>query len=146
MATNKTFSFASFVEYGNACINNTTGNTTEIQTAFKTDLKKAIAHAGYPTKEEIGIIDEINDFDMSATMQKVPELISGYMRDEQRSFDIPACNDDTCAASLKVIAVEEKTKTGVNQLGPNAGSEYSSTTLAHEELQVKNRRGPFKKK
>lgn len=146
MATNKTFSFASFVEYGNACINNTTGNTPEIQTAFKTDLKKAIAHAGYPTKEEINIIDEINDFDMSATMQKVPELISGYMKDEQRSFDIPAGNDNTCAASIKVIAVEEKTKTGVNQLGPNAGSEYSSTTLAHEELQIKNRRGPFKKK
>ena len=143
--TDKSFSFASFVAYGNSCINNTTGKTPEIQNAFKSDLKKAIAHAGYPNKDEIGIIDEINDFEMNATLQTVPQLVSGYMRDEKRGFDIPAADSNTCAASIKVISVGEKTKEGINQLGPNAGQPYKSVTAAHDELQVKNRRGPFKK-
>lgn len=146
MATNKPFSFATFVAYGNSCINNTAGKTPEIQTAFKQDLKRAIDRAGYPTKDEIGVIDEINDFDMSATLQKVPELVAGYMKTEQRSFEIPAADDNTCTATIRVVAVPEKTKTGTIRLGPNAGSEYTSTTYAHEELSVKNRRGPFKKK
>lgn len=142
----KVFSFASFVEYGNSAINNTTGNTAGIQSAFKMDLKKAIAHAGYPTKDEISIVDEINDFDMSNTLAKVPELVSGYMSTEDRAFDIPAANDKTCAASLKIVSVEEKTKTGVIMLGDKKGEEYSSTIAAHDEFSVKNRRDPFKKK
>lgn len=146
MATNKVFSFASFVEYGNGCINNVSGKTPEIQTAFKTDLKKAIAHAGYPSKDEIGIIDEINDFDMSATMSKIPEIVSGYMRDEERSFDIPAANDNTCAASIKVVEVPEKVKEGTIMLGDRKGETYKSVIGAHEEISVKNRRDKFKKK
>ena len=145
MSTNKGFSFASFVAYGNACINNASGNTPEIQTAFKSDLKKAIAHAGYPSKDEIGIVDEINDFDMSATMSKIPEIVSGYMRDEKRSFDIPAADKNTCAATVKVVSVPEKTKEGVIMLGDKKGEKYTSTTAAHDELTVKNRRDPFKK-
>lgn len=145
MSTSKVFSFASFVAYGNGAINNASGNTPEIQTAFKTDLKKAIAHAGYPSKDEIGIVDEINDFDMSATMAKVPELVSGYMKTEGRSFDIPAADKNTCPATIKVVAVGEKTKTGTIQFGANAGKEYVSTVKAHEELSVKNRRDAFKK-
>lgn len=143
--TDKKFSFASFVAYGNACINNTTGNTPDIQTAFKSDLKKAIAHAGYPTKDEIGVIDEINDFDMSATMQTIPQLVSGYMHDEKRCFDIPAADNKTCAATIKVVEVGEKTKTGTIMLGDKKGETYTSTIAAHEELSVKNRRDPFKK-
>jgi hypothetical protein len=143
--TNKNFSYAAFVAYGNSCINNTSGKTPEIQKAFKTDLKKAIAHAGYPTKDEIDVIDEINDFDMSATLQTVPEIISGFMRDTGRSFDIPAATDNTCPASIKVVAVPEKTKEGIIMLGDRKGETYKSTIKAHEELSVKNHRGSFKK-
>lgn len=145
MSTNKGFSFASFVAFGNDAINNTSGNTSNISTAFKTDLKKAIAHAGYPSKDEITIIDEINDFDMSQTMSCVPELVAGYMKDTNRSFDIPAADKNTCAATVKVVAVDEKTKTGTIMFGDSKGKEYTSTVKAHEELSVKNRRDPFKK-
>lgn len=143
--TNKGFSLAAWVAYGNGCINNVSGNTPEIQTAFKSDLKKAIAHAGYPNKDEIGIIDEINDFDMSATLSTIPEMVSGYMANEQRAFDIPAPNDNTCAATLKIVEVPETTKTGTITFGTNKGQTYESTVVAHEELKVKNRRDPFKK-
>lgn len=143
--TNKVFSLAAFTAYGNSCINNATGNTAPIQQAFKADLKKAIAHAGYPSKDEIGVIDEINDFEMTNTLSKVPEMVSGFMKDEQRAFDIPAADSNTCAASIKVIAVPEKTKTGEIQLGDRKGETYTSTTAAHEEISVKNRRDPFKK-
>lgn len=145
MSTSKGFSFASFVAYGNGAINNASGNTPDIQCAFKSDLKKAIAHAGYPTKAEISIIDDINDFDMSATISKVPELVSGFMKTEGRSFDIPAADKNTCAATIKVVAVDEKVKTGTIQFGDNAGKEYKSVIAPHEELSVKNRRDPFKK-
>lgn len=143
--TNKSFSFAAWVSYGNSCINNTTGNTPEIQTAFKTDLKKAIAHAGYPTKDEINVVDEINDFDMSATLSKVPEIVSGFMHDEQRSFDLPSPAKDTCAATVKVVSVPEKTKEGTIMLGDRKGETYKTTYSAHDEISVKNRRDPFKK-
>lgn len=143
--TNKSFSYASFVAYGNSCINNTTGNTSEIQSAFKTDLKKAIAHAGYPSKDEIGVIDEINDFDMSATMSKIPDIVSGYMHDEQRSFNIPAANDNTCPATIKVVAVDEKVKEGTIAFGDKKGETYKTTIAAHEELSIKNNREAFKK-
>ena len=109
MATNKPFSFAAFCTYGNACFNDPE-KTPDIRDAFKTDLKKAIAHAGYPTKEEINIVDDINDFDMSATLQQVPKIVSGFMHDEQRNFDIPSSDSKTCAATVKVVAVDEKTK------------------------------------
>lgn len=145
MATSKLFSFAAWVDYGNSCINNTTGNTPGIQEAFKADLKKAIAHAGYPTKEEIGVVDTINDFDMSATLSKVPEMVAGFMKDEKRAFDIPAADENTCAASIKVVAVNEKTKEGTIMLGDRKGETYKSTIAAHEEIAVKNRRDPFKK-
>lgn len=145
MSTKNRFSFASFVAHGNACINNASGNTPEIQSAFKSDLKKAIAHAGYPSKDEIGVIDEINDFDMSATMSKIPEIVSSYMRDEQRGFDIPAADNNTCAATINVVSVPEKTKTGTIMLGDRKGETYESVIKAHDELTVKNRRDPFKK-
>ena len=146
MATEKVFSLAAFCAYSNSCFNNTTGTTPTIQTAFKADLKKAIAHAGYPSKDEIGVVDEINDFDMSNTMSKVPEIISGFMRDEKRAFDIPAANDNTCPASIKVVAVDDKVKTGIIQMGDKKGETYESKIKAHEELSVKNRRDAFKEK
>ena len=143
--TNKGFSLASLVAYGNGCINNTKGNTPAIQTAFKTDLKKAIAHAGYPSKDEIGIVDTINDFDMSATMEQIPNIVAGYMKDEQRSFAIPAGDKNSTPCTVSVVHVDKKTTTGVNQFGPNAGKEYTSVCEEHEEYKVKNNRKAFKK-
>lgn len=145
MATSKVFSLAAFVEYGNKCINNANNSTPVMQEAFKKDLKKAIAHAGYPSKDEIGVVDEINDFELTNTLAQVPTLVSSFMRDEQRSFDLPAVDPNTCPASIKVVAVEEKTKTGIIQMGDRKGEEYSSTIAAHEEVSVKNRRDAFKK-
>lgn len=144
MATNKTFSYAAFVEYGNACINNATGKTPEMQAAFRTDLKKAIAKAGYPSKDEIGIIDTISDFDMSATLREVPNLVSGFMHDEHRAFDIPAADKKTAPASIKVVAVDKKVKKGTVMLGDKKGQEYTSTVAAHEEVKVKNHTKAFK--
>ena len=93
--TNKGFSMSAFIAFGNGCINNVNGNTPDIQSAFKTDLKKAIAHAGYPSKDEIGIVDEINDFSMDNTLGAIPDIVSKFMHDEQRSFDIPAADDNS---------------------------------------------------
>jgi hypothetical protein len=145
MATEKSFSYAAFVAYGNACINNASGRTPEMQAAFRTDLKKAIAKAGYPQKDEIGIIDTINDFDMSATMHEIPNLVSGFMHDEKRAFNLPAPDKKTAPATLKVVSVGKKTKTGIIQMGDKKGQQYSSTTAAHEEVKVKNNTDEFKK-
>lgn len=143
--TNKGFSMSVFIAFGNGCINNVNGNTPDIQSAFKTDLKKAIAHAGYPSKDEIGIVDEINDFSMDNTLGAIPDMVSKFMHDEQRSFDIPAADDNTCPATIKVVAVDEKTKTGPIMFGDKKGEQYTSTVAAHEEVSVKNRRDKFKK-
>lgn len=143
--TNKGFSMGAFIAYGNNKINNVSGNDAGIQTAFKTDLKKAIAHAGYPNKDEIGIIDEINDFDMTNTLEKIPEIVSGFMADEQREFNIPAANDKTCPAAIAVVHKDEETSEGVSKMG-GVEKPWKSTTLAHDELKVKNRRDGFKVK
>jgi hypothetical protein len=137
MATNKSFSYAAFVEYGN--------KNEKMQSAYKADLKKAIAHAGYPQKDEIGIIDTINDFDMSNIMRAIPETVSGFMHDEQRAFELPAPDKKTAPATIKVVAVDKKTKTGTIAFGEHKGQEYKSTVAAHEEVKVKNNVRDFKK-
>ena len=142
----KPFSYAAFVAYGNACINNTNGNTPELQEAFKTDLKKNIAKAGYPSKDEIGIIDTINDFEMTATLKAMPSVITGFMRDEDRSFELPAADAQTAPAQLRIAPVEEKTREGVIMLGEHKGETYTSTTGAHNEYKVKSNTDAFKKK
>lgn len=145
MATIKPFSYAAFAAFGNACINNATGKTPEIQAAFRTDLKKAIAKCGYPTKDEIDIVDTISDFDMSATLHEIPNLVTKFMHDEQRSFDLPAPDKKTAPATIKVVAVEKKTKNGIIMLGDRKGEPYTSTVAAHEEVKVRNNTKAFKK-
>ena len=132
MASTKGFSMAAFIEYGNGKLNNVSGKDMEIQTAFKTDLKKAIAHAGYPSKDEIGIIDEINDFDMTNTLECVPTLVSDFMADTGRKFYLPAQH------------VPEETKEGVSKLG-GVEKKWTSTIAAHEVVKVKNHTKAFKK-
>ena len=141
MATNKVFSFAALANYGNS----TATPATNFQNAFVQDAKKFYAKAGYPAKEEIGILDEIKP-DVTNTVSAIPELVSGFMHDEQRSFDIPAADDNTTAATIQVVHVPEKTTEGIVTIdGPNKGQKWTSTVKAHDELKVKNKRGPFKK-
>ena len=145
MATKNSFSFGAWMDYCNSSINNINGNTANVQTAFKKDLKKAIAHAGYPNKDEIDVIDNINDFSIDNLAGEIPAMVSGFMKETERSFNIPAADDNTCAATIKVVAVDEKTKEGTILFGDKKGETYKSTIASHEEVSVKNNRKPFKK-
>lgn len=144
MSSVKGFSMAAFIEYGNGKLNNVSGKDMEIQQAFKADLKRNIAKAGYPSKDEIGIIDEINDFDMSNTLECVPQIISDYMADTGRKFDLPAPDKKTCPATIYTKHIPEETKTGVSKLG-GVEKPWTSTILAHDIVKVKNHTGGFKK-
>lgn len=139
----KIASLSAFVNYANEQINK---KNTEISTAFKSDLKKAIAHAGYPNKDEIGIVDEINDFDMSGTMGCVGSLIGGYMKSEDRKFAIPAVDKNTAPATISIEAIPEKTSTGTVLFGPSKGKPYKTTTKKHNEVTVSSNRDAFKVK
>ena len=140
MATTKGFSFAALANYGSSLA----PAATSFQNAFVQDAKKYYAKAGYPSKDEIGIFDEITP-DVTNTVSAIPEFVAGFMKDESRSFDIPAADDKTTAATIKVVHKEEATSTGTIQMGPRKGETYTSTTAAHDELVVKNKRDKFKK-
>ncbi len=141
MATNKTFSVAALANYGNSSAT----SAENFQKAFVSDAKKFYAKAGYPSKDEIGILDDMKP-DVSNTVSAIPELVSGFMHDEQRSFDLPAPDDNTAPATLTVVHVDEKTTEGVVTIdGPNKGQKWTSTVGEHEEIKVKNRRNKFKK-
>ncbi len=141
MATTKGFSFAAFANYGNS----TATPAANLQHAFVQDAKKFYAKAGYPSKDEIGILDEMTP-DITNTVTQIPEFVSGFMHDEQRAFDIPAADDKTAPATLKVVKVPEKVSKGIITIdGPNKGKEYKSTTKAHEEPKLKIKRDAFKK-
>ena len=144
MATSKGFSMSAFIEYGNAKINNATGKDATFQEAFKTDLKRAIAHAGYPSRDEIDIIDEINDFDISNTLECVPSLVSEFMADTGRKFDLPAPDKKTCPATIYTEHVPEDVKTGVSKLG-GVEKQWTTTIAEHDDVKVKNHRKDFKK-
>jgi hypothetical protein len=139
----KIASLSAFVNYANEQINK---KNSEISTAFKSDLKKAIAHAGYPNKDEIGIVDEINDFDMSGTMGCVGSLIGGYMKSEDRKFAIPAVDKNTAPATISIEAIPEKTSEGTVLFGPSKGKPYKTTTKKHNEVTVSSNRDAFKVK
>lgn len=141
MATSKVFSFAALAAYGNS----TAAPASNFKHAFIADAKKLYAKAGYPGKSEIGILDEM-DPDVTNTVSQIPEFVAGFMHDEQRAFDIPAADDKTAAASIQVVHVPEKKTEGVVTIdGPTKGQKWTSTVKAHDEIKVKNRRGPFKK-
>lgn len=139
----KIASLSAFVNYANEQINK---KNTEISTAFKSDLKKAIAHAGYPNKDEIGIIDEINDFDMSGTMGCVGSLIGGYMKSEDRKFSIPAVDKNTAPAVIGIEPIDEKVSEGTLLFGPSKGKPYKTITKKHNEIIVSSNRDAFKVK
>jgi hypothetical protein len=140
MATSKGFSFAAFANYGNS----TATPAANFQHAFVQDAKKFYAKAGYPSKDEIGILDEMTP-DVTNTISQIPELVVGFMHDEERSFDLPAADDKTAPATIKVVKVPENTTEGTITFGPNKGKKYKSTTKAHEEPKLKVKRDAFKK-
>ena len=76
MITTKGHSIAAVCEWANKAVNNKNGDTAEIQTAFRETLKKGIKRAGYPSCEaELGIIDEISDFDVTPMAEQLPNVI-----------------------------------------------------------------------
>lgn len=141
MATVKSFSFAALANYGVS----TAAPATNFQKAFVQDAKKFVAKCGYPTKDEIGIMDEKVP-DVTNTVTAIPEFVSGFMHDEQRAFDLPAPDNNTAPATIKVVKVAEKTSEGVVTIdGPNKGQKWKSTVKAHEEPKLKIKRDGFKK-
>lgn len=134
MATTKNSSLPNWVQYSNA----------RLQEAARADFKKNAAKLGYPSKDEIGIVDNAT-LDISNTMSAIPGAISGYMHDEKRAFDLPAPDAKTAPATLKVVSVAKKTKKGTIMLGDRKGETYTSTVEAHEEVKVKSRNKTFKK-
>lgn len=141
MATNKSFSFAALAQY----CNSSAESATSLKDAFKQDAKKFYAKAGYPSKDEIDILDEI-DPDVTNIASQIPNVVSGFMKDEQRSFDLPALDENTAPATINVVHVEEKTTEGIVTIeGPNKGEKWTSTIAAHDEPKLKVRRNKFKK-
>lgn len=146
MVTQKTHSLAALVEWSNQAVNNTNGNTADFQTAFRQTLKSGIKKANYPSCEaELAVIDEITDFDVTPLAEQFPNAIAQYMADTGRAINLPAVDDTTAPGTLKAIHKEEQTKTGVNQMGPNKGETYESTTAAHDEYRIKSNNKQFKK-
>ena len=112
------FSMGAFVTYGNNAINNLNGKSSNLQDAFRADLKKNIAIAGYPTKDEIGIID---------------------------TFNLPAPDGSCTDATIEIVHKPTKTSTGVSKMG-GVDKPWESTIKEHDEYSLTNRRDPFKVK
>jgi hypothetical protein len=134
-------SMAAFVAYTNAKVNE--GGST-LNEAFKKSFIKTVEVNNLIPKEERGILENI-EFDATAIAEAIPQHIAEYMRDEDRAFELPAPDERTCSATLKLVAKEKETKSGTIQFGPNAGQEYTTTIDDHTEYAVKNRRDKFKK-
>lgn len=141
------FSMGAFVAYGNMALNNQKGKSSNLQEAFRADLKKNIARAGYPSKDEIGIIDEINDFSFDNTLKQIPQLVADYMRDENRKFNLPAPDGSCTTASIEIVHKETQTKQGVAKLGKGKDPiPWESTIKEHDEYSLTNNRDAFKVK
>ena len=133
------FSVVSYVNYVNDQIEN---KETAVSQAFRKDVKAAIALAGYPTKDEIDIIDTVEGLKMSNTAAVIPELVGNFMKDTDRNFEIPAVDDNTTATVIGRVHKDETTKEGVSVIGGER-KEWKSTIAAHTEYFAKNKRKPF---
>ncbi len=136
----KVFSFAALVAYGKS----TSAPASNFQNAFREDAKKFYVKAGCPSKDELGILDEITP-DVTNTVSQIPEFVAGFMHDEDRAFTIPAADDNTAPGTISYDKKAEKTTSGVQTIGPNAGKPWTSTIKAHSELKLKVNRDAFKK-
>lgn len=140
---NGIFSMAAFVAYTNKVAN--TANT-DVYAALRADLKQNIGIAGYPSKDEIGIVDTITNFRFDNTAKVIPELVSGYMNDEKRKFNLPAATDKGTPATIEIVHKDETTSSGVAKLGNGKDPiPWTSTVAAHDEYKLTNNRDSFKK-
>jgi hypothetical protein len=146
MITERTHSLAAMCEWGNKAVNNQGGTTPEIQQAFRQTLKAGIKKANYPSCEaELAIIDEITDFDVTPLAEQMPDAIAKYMAETGRAINLPAVDDKTAPATLKLIHKDESVSTGTIQMGPHKGETYESVTEAHDEYRIKSNNKAFKK-
>lgn len=144
--TDKSFSAAVWAEYLSKCANNADKKHSKDQEAVQSFVEKTIAKLGYPNKDEVhDVVKNFKDFDLTPIADRIPTMVSGFMHDEKRSFDLPSVDPSTAKATIGVRAVDEKVRTGVNQFGKNAGATYKTVTAAHEEVYVRNNTKIFKK-
>lgn len=148
MATSAQFSFAELAKYGNKRANTQGDSFRSATISFVENTLNAVGKQyGYPTtKEEVhDVLNKFEDYDVSPLTDQVPALVSDFMHDEKRSFELPAPDDNTCPAIIKVVAKDEDVKEGTVQFGACKGEHYKTTVAAHEEVVVKNNRNKFKK-
>ena len=136
MATEKQWSITYFIDYGNQLL----------QDAARTDWEKNFKKMNYPNKDEYKDILAHTEMDCSATLEAIPKVVGSFVADTGRPFSIPAPNDNTTSAIIKLRDVPESESEGVIQFGDHKGESWKSKTLAHEEFSVKNNAKPFKVK
>lgn len=144
--TDKSFSAAVWAEYLSKCANNADKKHSKDQEAVQSFVEKTIAKLGYPNKDEVhDVVKNFKDFDLTPIADRIPTMVSGYMHDEKRAFDLPSVDPSTAKATIGVRAVDEKVNEGIIQFGENKGKPYKSVTAAHEEIYVRNNTKIFKK-
>lgn len=146
MITTGNHSLAALAEWGNQAVNNVNGTTPELQQAFRQTLKAGIKKANYPSCEaELAIIDEITDFDVTPLAEQLPSAVAKYMSETGRALNLPAVDENSAPATLKLIHKDETVNTGIIQMGDKKGESYESTILAHDEYKLKSNNKQFKK-
>lgn len=134
MATEKTSNLAEFVNFGNMLL----------QQAAKEDWARNYKKMGYPNKEEFSEILDKTQLDISATLEAVPGMIGTYMTDTGRAVDLPAPNENTASASLRIKDVPRSESEGVIPFGEKKGQKWTSVTEAHSEFTVRSKNKKFK--
>lgn len=133
------FSLSNFVNYMN---DQAANKETALSQAFRKDVKAAIALAGYPTKDEIDIIDTIEGIKMTNTAGQIQNTVASYMKDQGRTFVIPSTDENTCELVIGRKPVEDKIKEGVSVIGGDE-KPWKCRIKAHTEYFAKNKRKPF---
>lgn len=145
MKTDKSFSASAFAEHVNKCVNNTDKKHEEASGAMKRFLERTIKKLGCPNQDELHDAVATAVVDATPIADQIPSLISSFMAEEGRKFEIPAYDKKTAKAVIGIREIAQKTKTGTVRFGAKAGSSYSTTIAAHNEIYVKNYARIFKK-
>jgi hypothetical protein len=143
--TDKSFSSSAFAEHVNKCVNNTDKKHADASTAMKTFLEKTIKKLGCHNQDELHDVVSNAVVDATPIADQIPSLVSSFMVEEGRKFEIPSLDDKTAKAAIGIREIPEKTKTGITRFGANKGASYETTISAHNEIYVKNYAKIFKK-
>jgi hypothetical protein len=108
MATSKGFSLAAFANYSNS----TAAPATNFQHAFVQDAKKFYAKAGYPSKDEIGILDEV----LKDVADEVGELKEKTIEPLDGSIVIPPVTGNTTYIGVNIDSEDKHIVLGDNGL------------------------------